>query len=230
MSDNNEKLLVEYEVNGVNIKLTPNIVQTYITNGTPVTVAEYKMFSELCKVYKLNPFMKEAYCIKYGNQPAQITVSKDVFLKKANNSPDYDGMESGIVIINKDGKKEFVDGSCYDVTTERIIGAWAKVYRKSRKFPSYVTVAFNECVQRKRDGSVNSMWQSKPAMMVEKVAKSRALKEAFLETAGGAIQYDDEVDNDQQAKQPFVETTAEEHTTANNETLPEPSEVNISDL
>lgn len=225
MSDNNnERLLVEYEANGANIKLTPNIVQKYLTGDTPITIAEYKMFSELCKIYKLNPFAREAFCIKYGNQPAQIVIAKDAFLKKANNSPDYDGLESGVVVINKDGKKEFIDGSCYDFENEKIIGAWAKVYRKSRKYPAYVTVAFNECVQRKKDGTINSMWRDKPAMMCEKVAKSRALKEAFLEAAA-AVRYDDEIEEPQEEQtEPEKIIIVEENS---EKTL---DEVNINDL
>ncbi|MBT2156545.1 recombinase RecT [Clostridioides difficile] len=31
---------------------------------------------------KLNPFIKEAYLIKFGNSPANIVVGKDVFVKE----------------------------------------------------------------------------------------------------------------------------------------------------
>ena len=41
------------------------------------------MFIELCKAQKLNPFIREAYLIKFGISPANIVVGKDVFVKRA---------------------------------------------------------------------------------------------------------------------------------------------------
>jgi hypothetical protein len=42
-------------------------VQDYIVSGTAqITMPEFKMFTELCKVRKLNPFLKEAFLIKFA--------------------------------------------------------------------------------------------------------------------------------------------------------------------
>lgn len=41
------------------------------------------MFINLCKYAGLNPWLKEAYCIKYGNEPATMVVGKEAFMKRA---------------------------------------------------------------------------------------------------------------------------------------------------
>lgn len=181
------ELAVIYEVNGEQIKLTPSIVQQYIVgdSGT-ITLPEFKFFTELCKARKLNPFLKEAYCIKYGSNPAQIVVGKDAILKRAIIHPDYDGMESG-VIVQAIGNGEIIErkGTFYLKDEERLVGGWAKVYRKNWKYPTYCSVSFDEVANKKKDGSLNSNWAGKGATMVEKVAKVRALRETFIEDLQG---------------------------------------------
>ena len=86
-----KELAVVYEVDGSEIKLTPSIVQNYIVgNDAQITMPEFKFFTELCKARKLNPFLKEAFCIKYGNQPAQMVVGKDAVLKRAIRNANYE--------------------------------------------------------------------------------------------------------------------------------------------
>lgn len=184
MSDKKETAVV-YNVDGNEIKLTPSIVQEYIVGtDAQITMPEFKFFSELCKVRGLNPYLKEAFCIKFGNQPAQIVVSKDVFLKRAVLHPDYDGMEDGIIVLGENG--EIIERKgCFMLPSEKLVGGWAKVYRKSWAHPIYCSVSYDEVAQRKKDGTLNSNWQSKPTTMVNKVAKSRALRETFVEQLAG---------------------------------------------
>lgn len=182
------ELTVRYEIDGNEIKLTPTSVQEYIVgseNGK-ITLAEFKFFTELCKVRKLNPFLKEAYCIKFGNQPAQIVVGKDAVLKRAILHPAYDGMESGIIVENiQSGEITERRGTFYLKKKENLVGGWARVYRKNWSYPIYCSVSFDEVAQRKKDGNLNSNWAGKGATMVEKVAKVRALRETFIEDLGG---------------------------------------------
>jgi len=183
-----DKRMVVYEADGTEIKLTPKIVQEYIVgegNGL-ITLPEFKMFAELCKVRKLNPFLKEAYCIKYGNQPATIIVGKDAILKRAVTHPDFDGFESGIIVRDKEtGELTERQGTFYLADSEDVVGGWAKVYRKNVKYPRYMSVPISETAQRKKDGALTSMWAGKTALMLEKTAKVRALRELFVEELGG---------------------------------------------
>lgn len=182
-----QELTVVYEADGETITLTPSIVQNYIVGtDAKITLPEFKFFTSLCKARGLNPFLKEAYCIKYGENPAQIVVGKDAVLKRAIKNPNYDGMESGVIVQNKDtGEITERKGTFYLRDIENLVGGWAKVFRKDWQHPTYCSVSFEEVAQKKSDGSLNANWSGKGATMVEKVAKVRALRETFVEELGG---------------------------------------------
>lgn len=185
-------LAVVYEVDGQQIKLTPQIVQDYLVGTTAkITLPEFKLFTELCKVRKLNPFLREAYLIKYAsNQPASIVVGKDAILKRAVLNPQYDGMKSGIMVTNGDGEIIERKGT-FKLPSETLVGGWAEVYRKDWNNPIYCSVALDEVMQKKGNGEPNSNWSKQPATMVEKVAKVRALREAFVEDLAGMYEADE---------------------------------------
>lgn len=184
-NEEKKELTVVYEVDGSEIKLTPSIVQNYIVGtDAQITMPEFKFFTELCKARKLNPFLKEAYCIKFGKNPAQIVVGKDAVLKRAILNPHYDGMESGIIVLTEKGEVIERKGT-FRLSTEKLVGGWATVYRKNWTHPTYCSVSFDEVAQKKSDGQLNSNWAGKGATMVEKVAKVRALRETFIEDLGG---------------------------------------------
>ncbi len=184
------EIAVTYDVGGSKIKLTPKIVTEYLTGGNNITLPEFKMFSELCKARGLNPFLKEAYIIKYGNSPAQIVVGKDAILKRAVLHPQFDGREQGVIVLTEDGATIERKGSFY-LQSETLVGGWAKVYRKNWTHPVYITVSFDEAAQTKRDGQLNSQWATKGSTMIEKVALVRALREAFVEDASGMYDADE---------------------------------------
>lgn len=182
-----QELTVVYEADGETITLTPYIVQNYIVGtDAKITLPEFKFFTSLCKARGLNPFLKEAYCIKYGKNPAQIVVGKDAVLKRAIKNPNYDGMESGVIVQDKEtGEITERKGTFYLRDIENLVGGWAKVFRKDWQHPTYCSVSFDEVAQKKSDGSLNANWSGKGATMVEKVAKVRALRETFVEELGG---------------------------------------------
>lgn len=179
-------LAVVYEVDGQQIKLTPKIVQDYLVGtSAQITMPEFKMFTELCKVRGLNPFLREAYCIKYSNKtPATIVVGKDAILKRAVLNPKYNGMKSGIIVTNENGEEKKRTGT-FKLPTETLVGGWAEVFRKDWENSIEASVSLEETIQRKSDGEPNSNWTKQPATMIEKVAKVRALREAFVEDLGG---------------------------------------------
>lgn len=208
MSEQKQEITVKYEVDGNEIKLTPSIVQNYIVGtNAQITLPEFKFFTELCKARKLNPFLKEAYCIKYGNQPAQIVVGKDAILKRAILNKNYDGMESGVIVLSENGEVAERKGT-FKLPNEQLVGGWARVYRKDWQHPTYCSVSFDEVAQKKSDGTLNSNWNSKGATMVEKVAKVRALRETFIEQLGGMYEAEEmgvDLPQNQQASAVVVE-------------------------
>lgn len=186
----NKEISVVYSVDDQEIKLTQKIVSEYLANGAQITMPEFKMFTTLCQARGLNPFLKEAYIIKFGNSPAQIVVGKDAILKRAILNPDFNGREQGVIVINSTGEMVEKNGT-FVLQNETLVGGWAKVYRKNWEHPVYITVSFLESAQKKGDGSLNKQWATKGATMIEKVALVRALREAFVENAGGMYDADE---------------------------------------
>ena len=183
---NDKELAVIYKVDDQEVKLTPKIVQDYLVGTTAqITMPEFKLFTELCKVRKLNPFLREAYLIKYSNnQPASIVVGKDAILKRAVLNAKYDGMKSGIVVLTDSGEVIERKGT-FKLENETLVGGWAEVFRKDWNNSIYCSVSLAEAIQKKGNGEPNSNWSKQPATMIEKVAKVRALREAFVEDLGG---------------------------------------------
>lgn len=174
--------LTVYSTDTGEIKLSPQTVQKYLVNGTGnVTEQETMMFLALCKAQKLNPFIKEAYLVKYGDrQPATIIVSKDVLLKRAEQNPLYDGKKAGVIVVdNETGDVIYREGEFYLKQQEMLVGGWCEVYRKDKKHAERSEVLIDEYMGRKSDGTPNSNWATRPATMIRKVAVAHALREAF---------------------------------------------------
>lgn len=177
---------VTYEVNGLQITLTPQTVRDYLVSGDKekVSIKELAMFINLCKFSKLNPWLKEAYCIKYGNEPATMVIGKGAFEKRAEEHPAYDGQESGIVVSSEDGEIIYRNGAL-KLEGEKLLGGYAQVWRKDRSHSYRIEVSFEEYVGRKKDGTLNSQWSKRPSTMIRKVALVQALREAFPKSFSG---------------------------------------------
>ena len=177
--------VVEYKASGEVVSLSTDIIKQYLCGGnTNVTDAEAMMFLNLCRYQHLNPFLREAYLIKYGNSPATMVVGKETFVKRARAQSDFDGFEAGLTVMDKDGNIVERQGSLR-APTDQVLGGWAKVYIKGMRVPYYAAVEWGEYAGRDRNGNLNSMWASKGMTMIRKVALSQALREAYPEQMGG---------------------------------------------
>nr|DAX78204.1 MAG TPA: RecT protein [Caudoviricetes sp.] len=163
---------VIYESAGQEVKMNFAIVRNYLTRGnTTVSDTEIVTFINICRYNSLNPFLNEAYLIKFGNNPAQMIVSKEALMKRAEANPSYDGLEAGLILLRNNEVIE-VEGN-FHLPTDDILGAWAKVYRKDRSKPFVAKVNLSEYDKKQ------SSWNEKKATMIGKVAKVQALREAF---------------------------------------------------
>ena len=181
-----ETAIVEYESNGEVVKISPNTVRKYLVSGDGnVTDEEVMMFMSLCRYQHLNPFLKEAYLIKFGSSPATIVTGKDVFTKRARRNKDYAGKQAGIIVLNEETNVITEREGTFYLPNEKIVGGWAKVFIKGYTEPEYVAVSFDEYAGKKKDGSLNSNWSSRPGTMIRKVALVQALREAFPEDFNG---------------------------------------------
>ncbi len=176
--------VIKYETDSGAVELSPAIIKSYLVAGdaSKVTNQEVMMFLMLCKHQRLNPFLREAYLIKYGSKPATIVTGKDVFTKRANQSPKCAGWEAGVIVQN--GQLEYREGT-FLTDDEKLVGGWAKVYLKDYKVPIASTVSMSEYVRTKEDGTPMANWKSMPATMIRKVALVQALREAFPEDFQG---------------------------------------------
>lgn len=169
------------------------------------TIAECRIFLETCKQYHLNPFTKEAYLIHYDNKngdtASTIVLGKTCYMKMAEAHPQYDGFEAGVIVMDEAaGELIHREGSIV-YQGETLVGGWAKTYRKDRSRPFYEEVNFSEYDTKK------SLWMTKPATMIRKVALVHTLREAFPATFGGLI---DESEVPVDAEADFRELSTEE--------------------
>ena len=133
--------LVKYKWQDQELTLTKSDIRNLISTDPNVTDKEIHLFMELCRYQKLNPFVREAYLIKYGSYPASMVVGKEVFTKRAENNPNFDGQD-----IN-DNYKSGMNLNDFEVT--------CKIYRKNLKMPIVVTVSYSEYVGTDKSGNVN---------------------------------------------------------------------------
>lgn len=202
--------LAKYEAdNGQQIVLTSEDVRNVISNDPNVTDKEVRLFVELCKAQRLNPFTKEAYLTKYGNNPATMLVGKDVHVKRAARNPRFRGFEAGITVV-ANGKIVRREGSMV-LRGEQLIGGWCRVHVDGYATPVYDEVSLDEYAGRKRDGSFNSQWASKGGTMIRKVALVHALREAFPEDLEGMYSAEEMDGSEARPVQPAqpVQTVAE---------------------
>ena len=177
--------VVEYQAGGETVQLSPEYIKQYLAGGNPnVTDSEAVMFLNLCRYQHLNPFLREAYLIKYGTAPATMVVGKDCFVKRARAQKDFDGFKAGLIVYDKNDNVVEREGSLR-IPGDRMIGGWAKVFIKGLSTPYYAAVEWDEYAGKDKNGNLNGMWRSKGATMIRKVALSQALREAFPDDLGG---------------------------------------------
>ena len=165
---------IAFIANNEEVKISLDDIKNTLTNGNgQVTNKEAVMFLSLCRYQHLNPFIREAYLVKFGDNPATMIVGKDVLLKRAMRSEKFRGLQAG-VIISANG--EFIEREgTFVLEGEKLVGGWAKVYLNNYEAPFYSSVSLKEYSTGK------SNWASKPATMIRKVALAQALREAFPE-------------------------------------------------
>lgn len=169
-------LTVSYDVLGTHVELDLQFVKSYLVRGNPekITDQEIVFFMNTCKMQKLNPLVAgEVYCIKFGNEPAQMVVGKGAYLRRAFEHPDYLCKEDGIVVVR--GKDVIQKEGCCLYPGETLLGGWCRVHfiRNSKERTAFKEVQLAEYDK----GQAN--WKTKPATMINKVAISQCVREAF---------------------------------------------------
>lgn len=169
------ELAVTYTANdGTEVALDADTVRRFILTGSGnATDADVAGFLALCRARGLNPLARDAYLVKYGDGPASTIVSKDFYVRAATQQPTYKGMRAGVLVINREGELVEREGALVGGQTEKLVGGWAEVHDSRWTVPVRAVVGIDEY------NSGKSLWRSKPATMIRKVALVQALREAY---------------------------------------------------
>ncbi len=170
-------LVVSYDVLGSHVELDLPFVKRYLVRGRADLTSDQELvfFMNTCKMQGLNPLVNgEVYLIKYSkDDPAQMVVGKDAYLRRAFSNPDYLFKNDGITV--KRGNDIIQKEGCCIYPGETLIGGWCRVtfVRQGKERTAFKEVALAEY----NKGMAN--WKSKPATMINKVAVSQCVRDAF---------------------------------------------------
>jgi phage recombination protein Bet len=154
------------------------------TVATDATNDELAMFLHVAAKSGLDPLQKQIWFVKRSGR-VTIQAGIDGLQARAAREADYEGMLYGVVCekdaFSFDATTGVVKEHTYNPFANRgpTLGAWCIVRRKGL-LPFTAMVRFSEYVQAQ-----SPLWQSKPAVMIEKVARSTALRRAYPEQFGG---------------------------------------------
>ena len=170
---------------GAKVMIRAEDLPLFVEGAGNVSQKELVSFMMLCRVWNVNPYLKEAYLIKYGNSPASMIVAEKVYEQRADAMPGYRGMKYGVIYEDADGTEHKREGKRVNKRRgEVLVGAWAEVFREGRE-NSYTEIDLDEYVGKKKDGTINSQWSGKPATMLCKCVKAAALRDAYPNAFAG---------------------------------------------
>ena len=167
--------IVKYQTfSGEEIALTAADVKSLCKHAND---EEIHRFLKLCLYQKLNPFLNDAFLIKYdAKATATMVVAKSVFDERADDHPEFEGLTSGVVVQRGNEIIERDGGLC--LPGDKLLGAWAIVHRRGR-VPRVVKVDIKEYHKGQ------SSWNVMPSTMIVKVAEHQALRKSFPSTFKG---------------------------------------------
>ena len=173
----NQLITTNYQTALGDVQLDADTVKRYLVRGNgSVSDEEVFLFVKMCEAQRLNPFVTgEVYLIKFGSQPAQMVIGYDTYKRRAEENPNHLYFESGIVVMRgQSGEIVQKPGACL-YPTEQLIGGWCRVHkiRCDKVATVYKEVSFSEY------NKGNAIWKEKPCTMIEKVAISQCLREAY---------------------------------------------------
>jgi len=161
---------------------------------------EFKTFVWIWKATWLNPFLREIWAVKYGTQSASIFIWRDWYRKSAQANPEYDYHDVDAVYENDDfSVKNWVVEHSYNFKNRwKLVWAYCLVKRKSSSKAMFTFVDFMEYYLGNRvveNGVITekiknnsywkamkeTLWDTKPATMIKKVAEAQWLRSTFQE-------------------------------------------------
>lgn len=172
----------------LSIKIVQNMIAEPTRSGATCTERDALRFIAMCQARKLNPFEGDAFLIGYDGKDGpkfSLITAHQAFLKRAELHPEFDGMESGIVVVEgEDGKPTDISGD-FHTALQDVVGGWARVHLKTRKVPIY------RRLRLARFDTGRAEWAKDPGGMICKCAEADALRSAFPTMLGGLYMNDE---------------------------------------
>jgi phage recombination protein Bet len=228
-TENEEKSIVEFVPFGtkdkiqLSIEIVKQLIAVKTKSGKTASDQDAFKFMLMCQARRLNPFEGDAYLVGYDSQSGpsfSLITSHQAFLKRAELNPEFDGMDSGTIVM-RDGKITDLVGD-WHMPNDKILGGWATVYFKNRKH------AMTKRVRLERFNKNYGIWRDDPAGMVVKCAEADALRSSFPTMLGGMYVEQEMQPVQTEIARPVFEAHvdvnggAETQTTASSEIVPEP--------
>jgi len=165
-----KNFLIDYEAPQMQL-----IKDTYAAKASKT---EFELLIYMSRIYGLDVLTRKIWCVKYGNNPAQIFAGRDGFLEIAHRDPNFDGMKTTVEMIPQPFtvrcfKWENDQKKFFDKTFDFQFVATCQVFRKDKTRPFEITVWEEEY----STGMDN--WEKKRRTMISKVAESQCLRKAF---------------------------------------------------
>lgn len=175
------------------IKLSVRIVQNLICvptkSGRTCSERDALRFIMLCTARRLNPFEGDCFLVGFDGQNGpefSLITAHQALIKRAEVHPEYDGMSSGVIVRDGDNGAPTTDlEGDFHLEEQTLLGAWAKVFFKTRKYPSTERIALRNFIKVTAKGDPTKFWKDNPAGQIVKCAEASALRKAFPTMCGG---------------------------------------------
>ena len=135
LANTGEKDVIRFNsLRGEEVALTVAFIRSYFC--PKATPAEAFHFIRFCQAHQLNPFLRDAYLVKYKEgEPAQMMPGYHVWIQRAASQSDYRGCKQGIIVADRESKApasiERREGAFY-LQGEEVLGGWCEVYVAGR--------------------------------------------------------------------------------------------------
>ncbi len=166
--------------------------------GKNLTEQEFLTLCEIGKATGLNPFLREIWAVKYGYSSANIFIGRDGYRKSAQKSKNYDYHAVDAVYENDSFSVENgeVKHSYSLKDRGKIKGAYCIVKRIKSSKPTYTFINFDEYYKGKgKTDKKPTLWDTKEATMIKKVAEAQGLRMAFQEIFAGTYDESEQWEN-----------------------------------
>jgi phage recombination protein Bet len=199
----------------LSIEIVKRIVAVKTKSGKSCTDEDAFKFMLMCQARHLNPFEGDAFLIGYDGQAGpqfSLITAHQAFLKRAELNAEFDGMESGTIVLRKGEVMDLLGD--WHMPTDNVLGGWATVYFKHRTHP------MKKRLRLARFNKGFGVWKDDPAGMIVKCAEADALRSSFPTMLGGMF-IQEELQPDKAAEIPHAAFPAEP--TANGGTAAAPA-------